>query len=163
MKPFYLILIAVFMAYCKSPENKKELKLTRIEMVKNMTERSLTVSDDIQNEIKKDILKIIEEIDSVGQMKLFWKSTDGKITEINKTWESVDALRDDSYNLWKDHDVRCTYILFPGIVQNAETGEMAEIYAVEVEHNKLTGMCIMNYNPQEPGELKPLKYIEREE
>ena len=134
------IVIASTLFCCKEQNPPK--KLSRLEQVKKVPFRSLKVPDSLNYELvetSKYLWNLIKKPAIEDGLVVLWdKETHGLvIVDIKK--ESLNAMRHDSYELWKNGDVVLSALLYKSGSVDAITSEEKEFYVIEFEHKKLTG------------------------
>ena len=167
MRIIIVVIIVLFLGNCKvktEPDknsNSNETSLSRIEQVKSKPFRNLNLSGQLMSEIENDITLLFEKVETLDTLGLFWKTIDNEIVKIDSSWDAVKQLIDYSYNLWKDHDIISTFVIYPSETVSASTNKVKKLYVIEIEHKDLTGTCRMFFKDNEIKQLTELSYFER--
>jgi hypothetical protein len=142
MNRFFLIsylLVLIILCGCTHRTTVNDSK-SRIERVKGLSYRDLSVPNNLVEQLL-DYGKIIWKSISPSEEKVFLiKGKENSIIQIfERLDESLEKIRNDSYELWRDKDFEFTALVYRSSSVNSETHEVSEFYVIEIEHEKLTG------------------------
>lgn len=164
MKYFVFLIIISSVLSCKSKSDNQTSTIDgkdRLQLVAKTSYRSLNLTDDQQSRIIRQIERILQEIETLDSVRLFYIDTSDNMLEVNSGWTSADKLISDSYNLWKSTDIDMTLALYPSFSQNAKTLETEKTYVIEVEFAAVTGTARMFFDSAHSKTVGQLTYTDR--
>jgi hypothetical protein len=156
-------LTIILLTNCQS--RKAEVKIdnskSRLDLVKEIPFKNQLISEDVKGKLKNDIQKALDKCNGLDSIRLFFISDQGELKEVDSSWrDGTEAIRS-SYEIWRKNRLESTIVIYPSFSQNAITGDIKEIFIVEMEYYALSGTFRMIFDEANPDKLSTLSYSER--
>ena len=160
MKKLLLLTIVLISCTQHHPNNSK----SRIELIKDVPYRTLNIPQDLNDQLFITGHLIWEMVDSIDlNLGYLIKVKSKNKIELIKSSQSIDSLKNESYELWRKRDFVCTALVYQSYSINAETQETNKFFVIEIEHEDLTGTYYIFVPHDKTWDQKQIKtsYVDR--
>lgn len=130
---------------------------SRKELLKEFPYGGEIIKDEIKAQINSSIEIVIEQIESLNEIAIFYVTTSNEIIRHEGNWANGTEATNHANLLWKDLDLIMTLVNYPSFSQNAVNGDISEMWIIEVEHKKVSRTCRMFFDDPLPTELTTLR------